>query len=380
MAQFILHIGAGKCGSTSIQAGLYEARADLRSKGIIYHPIRRANGHFAYATLMNLRTRGDNDKVRREAERNVSQMRRLLAAKAHEYVILSAESFFNVDPQSIVTTIENLDTSIDSIHVVAYVRSPPDMYLSFIQQQLRASHTIYAPSNFVRDTARVFGRWQATKLCASVTVRLFEPQALNQGSVVKDFEAVLKSITGRTDIALTDVRENTSLSAEQMIVMQGYRRDFFSDIPNRFHPDSSRVLRLFVEMNACFGLVSTKPRLKPLARSWVTQTNLLQIQAFEKMFPAIEMRRYPGDPIQDVSKANIWASGKVEAILDAYQPEIMEALRRLLPRYNSALSSADIGGARASLALLGDFKPFLPSYGKFLIEEGCDAAAQALLV
>jgi hypothetical protein len=56
----VVHIGDGKCGSSSVQASLYMASASLLEQGILYHAPAKTAGHFLYITLLNGSTRSDD--------------------------------------------------------------------------------------------------------------------------------------------------------------------------------------------------------------------------------------------------------------------------------------------------------------------------------
>jgi hypothetical protein len=377
--QIILHIGAGKCGSTSIQAALADARNALLSDGILYDPIGRGSGHFAYAALMGFTTRGGVEQDKSAALHNIHSISAFVANNPVKFLLFSAESFFRRGPASIIEVLQKLDVRIEGIHIIAYVRNHADLYLSLVQQQLKASHTFCLPENFALHAARTLRRWQSNHLCRSVNLRIFDAKTLRNGSVVADFEEVLRGITGVEGIVLQDVRENESISAEQMIAMQDFRRDFLGGIPNRFHPYSTRTVLLFSRLNLCYGLVKTKPQLSALARALVMRTNMQDILMLEKMFPSIKIERQAMLLPTDLERSRAeWKSGNVRSILEFHKPEVVHALKMLLPWYNNGLPLGNVDSALTSLATFGNPPAFIEQYCSFLETNGCTEAAQTL--
>jgi hypothetical protein len=145
-------------------------------------------------------------------------------------------------------------------HVVLYVRDPADYFLSFMQQFLKASD----PQPFIKDPVswryrfrRITEMWEQV-FPDRLIVRKF-PSDTHE-DVVEDFASLLMQHLGVTLPRVT-LRENTSLSAEGMQILQDYRETFWPDNGGRITPDTARLVRFLAEQ--AHGIPQTKPTLKP---------------------------------------------------------------------------------------------------------------------
>ena len=74
MTNFIVHIGDGKCGSSAIQAALFDAQAALRDAGIGYYSHHRTSGNFCLGTLVGKSTRGNDAQQRKYALKAIDEL------------------------------------------------------------------------------------------------------------------------------------------------------------------------------------------------------------------------------------------------------------------------------------------------------------------
>ncbi len=377
--KIILHIGDAKCGSSSIQASLYQARETLLSRGVLYHPASTANGHFSYITLLNGKTRGDNADQEAMARANIAATREMIAEHRPEYLIVSGESLFSVVPDLVMGLLTEITGTPAPVHVVAFLRHPVDFYLSGVQQGLKASHEFTSPLDFIRDTPGTFRRWSAFPGCDSVTARLFDRSRLTGGSVVTEFNAILRSIIGPDLPELPDANKNTSLSAEQMVVLQQYRRDFLADRKGQFVSQSNWIVSFFEELNQTGSLVGTQPTLTDGVRACIASRNARFTKGLDDMFPDLgmaELRSIP--PVEWEAQAAGW-TGDIANILAGHDPEIVQALMALLPDYDPALETDDgISGLREKLTGLGLGQAAHRPYFRYLDRSGRKAMADKL--
>lgn len=378
--QVIIHIGDAKCGSSAIQASLFAAEEALLARGIIYHAPRSTNGHSSYITLMGGQTRGDNDEQAALARRNVAETRELIATHRPRYLLLSAENFFTLAPERVTRVLsEVIGGEPEAVHILGFLRHPVGFYLSGIQQELKASHEFLGPADFQRDMASTFRRWLNWPACASVTARLFDRRFLTEGSAVAECASVLRNITGQDDLSLSDADQNTSLSAEQTILLQQFRRDFLAEHKNRFRAGSNRLVRFFEALNAQFGLVGTRARLTQEVRSCIQQNNEPFIREVDTLFPDLGMMASQDVgqlPWEEASKG--WSQG-VETILQEYDPKILERLRCLVPEYNPPLAEGDVFVALKRLSALGLPRKSRQVFRNYLTWCELPEAAQAVL-
>lgn len=376
----ILHIGDGKCGSTSIQASLFEARDRLERQSIVYHPVNRTSGHFHYGMLLGETSRDDHERQVRVAAKNLEENAARIASGEGRFVIFSGESLFRVPPADVMGLLERgLTRRIEAVHVIGYVRRPADMYLSLMQQKLKASHRIVQPHQYVRDIHQPFAAWAAHPSCASVTVRPFDRTLLEGASVVRDFQRFLADTTGRDVSFLEDRRENESLSAEQMILLQRFRRDFTSGYDGVFRPESTRLIALFHGLNGVLGMVGTKASLSELARAHVVAGNGRFVRALRESFDLTLDGWCDSSGTPSPQELEPWSSTDVAAILGAHDPRTVDALRALVPPYEPELRSRLAERTRAAMASLGFDGRARRAYAKYLAAEGCERAREELL-
>lgn len=378
--QVIIHIGDAKCGSSAIQASLFDAEEALLAQGILYHAPRPTNGHSSYITLMGGQTRGDNEEQAALARRNIAETRELIAASHPEYLFLSAENFFTLPPERVTKILTEITGRVPcTVHILAFLRHPVGFYLSGVQQELKASHEFLGPKDFRRDMGAPFRRWLDWPACADVTARLFDRNYLTGGSAVAECAAVLRDTTGREDLHLDDVDQNTSLSAEQTILLQRFRRDFLSDHKNRFRAESNRLVRFFETLNAQFGLVGTRAQLTFEVRSCIQQQNEPFIRELDALFPDLGMMASQDVTTLPWREASQGWTQDVETILESYDSGVLKRLTRLVPAYNPALAEGDVAAALKVLSALGLPHRSRRIFRSYLIWCELPGAAQAVL-
>ncbi len=155
MTKFVVHIGDGKCGSSAIQAALFDAREDLAKIGIAYDAHHRTSGNYNFGTLLGKATRGNDEHQRRWAGQVVKRLRS--SAEHADYVFISSEAFLTMEPAEIVQILEMISDDIESIDTIAYVRHPLSMYLSLAQQSVKASFRFRRPDTYRRPPSRIRG-------------------------------------------------------------------------------------------------------------------------------------------------------------------------------------------------------------------------------
>ena len=229
MTKFIVHIGDGKCGSSSLQKGLHEIRNQLRDKGIIYETANAHHGHFDLVSLVGKENREaiSVEATVQRAQKTIDLIREKL--RPDSTVLLSAESFFSLPPYLLIKILQMISPSIDRLDLIAYVRAPHSMYLSLVQQIVKADSIFPMPDKYVRPVDMILKRWRDYPDVNTLTVHNFDRSHLVDGDVVPDFTRVLRDLTGFGDIDLPSLNVNTTLSAEQLVLLQKYRGIFLKD-------------------------------------------------------------------------------------------------------------------------------------------------------
>ncbi|WP_146591378.1 hypothetical protein [Puniceibacterium confluentis] len=378
--QVLIHIGDAKCGSTSVQASLYDTRETLLRQGILYHPATAANGHYSYITLLKGRTRGNDATQTQLARKNVEETQALIRQHSPDYLLLSAENLFNIKPEVLYPLICEITGTEPQVHIIAFLRHPVGLFLSSVQQQLKADHVFSDPRSFTRDMTGPFRRWGPMAQCKSLHARLFDRAALTGGSVVAEFATLLRAITGLGDIDLPDVTENSSLSVEQMILLQNVRHDFLARKQGVFSPRSNWLIDFFNSMNtANGGVVGTRPQLLPEVRACIAAGNQAHIDSIEKIFPDLKMAESCLIPQVDWKSAEGSWTGDVATILTPADAGVLDLLKQLTPLYGKALAATDPDAALRALDTLGGRAKLRPAYQAYLKRNGLDAEAARLV-
>lgn len=351
--QVIVHIGDAKCGSSAIQASLFAASEELLTCGVLYHAPQPNSGHFSYITLLKGKTRGNNEEQQKIARNNIVETRDLISKYKPNYLVLSGESLFNVPPSDIIGLCQDIiGTPLKQLHVIAFLRHPVELYLSSTIQTLKASHEFNSPLRYARETPATFRRWRAFSECTSLTVRLMDRAHLAQGSVVAEFRNILRGFTGLTNLKLEDHDENVSLSAEQAVLLQRFRRDFLPNEKDKFCVGSNRLVRFFEKLNTTCGLVGVKPTLKPEVESCILQKNLQFMHELDEIFPELGMVASRNKKIFPWGEASKLWTGDLGAIIEGYDPMMVTQLEHLIPEYNQGLAHGDVTLALKSLSKL----------------------------
>jgi len=336
--ELILHIGDGKCGSTAIQQSLYDAADTLAEAGVLYVSERR-RGAYDFSVLLGRETRGDVTRETKAAKNNLDTIVARAAAERPAFVLISSEYLFSRPPARLLELLTANGLKPVGIHVFAYVRRPADMFVSLLQQSMKADHRGMDPAQFRRDVSRPLAAWGAAPECLSVCVGLFDRTRLKDNSVVADFADAIGLITGQAAITLPDADANVSLSVEQVLALRDFRAAFCADTPGRYRAESNRLLRLFEQMNARFGRVGSPVRLDDNARALIALKHQDVIDRMRKMAPWCDL----AEPDADRLKA---PKGELSAdpsdLLIEWNSDVLAALKSLAPEFRDMRPLRDI--------------------------------------
>ncbi|MDH4278858.1 MAG: hypothetical protein OEZ14_00610 [Acidimicrobiia bacterium] len=240
--RLVLHIGAGKCGSSAIQQFLVVNAESLADDGFLVpgrylEPKPEGCGqHLAYFED-GIASPGFGDDL----------MAKLTAlhdhAVEHDFgaVILSAENLIN--PKGFVDLFVPARELFD-ITVVAYVRRQDDFVISAWQQWQIKQHDdfweYYGRHRGGVNWHRQLEPWRRNYGRPAVVVRRYSPDALVGGDVVADFCAVIEADLSRHR---RPDRANRSLHERFNPMIARYRRELFTSIhDNRFYTFLGDVL------------------------------------------------------------------------------------------------------------------------------------------
>jgi len=251
--RLLLHIGSPKTGSSSIQATCFEAQAKGGLGQVAYMPANAFGTEVPCGYVSTLYR--EFDQLPRGFRSRYRDDREALAADAMEYgrifherlggegdLILSSEYLYSFGRENIRAFAADLERhGVDEVRVLVYVRDPASMYLSAIQQQLRAAHRFPCPERYKYGFRWAIEGWEEV-FPGRVRVRPFERDQLVEGCVVRDFFFVAGELFGNDFRGVDVVRRNESLSSEAVYLLQRYRQEFHPDADDVFLPDSDLIL------------------------------------------------------------------------------------------------------------------------------------------
>ncbi|OWU82248.1 hypothetical protein ATO6_22650 [Oceanicola sp. 22II-s10i] len=370
----LLHIGDGKCGSTSIQAALFDAGAELSKEGVLYHAEKRVGGQAPLATLIGVTARAENmERLRARSRETLREIGR--RATEHDAAILSGEKFIRANPGDFIGMLGEVFPELETITVLAYVRDPLSMYLSVEQQRLKAS-AWFAPPTQVRDMSKALSRWRRSPRVNRMEVRAFDPQRFPEGSVVRDFETVLQGWRPGLKTRLPDIRENASVTAEQLVLLQRFRAKFFPEVTT-FGRETEGLLLFFHDLNRGGSLLN-KPTLSQDAADVLTVCSTDMVRRLNATYPSLDL------PVRTPESTPVERSwDRIEDVLETVDWPVVDALIALIPKWTPALSDGPTEEARSALSLLSDLQPENPGHaaaatGRYWRNSGLVKGADAL--
>lgn len=331
MTRFILHVGDMKCGTTSVQASLANAKAALRANGVIYDVSETGINH---CDLVRLARPTSNGNLDAELERG----RRILSLLAQaevgpsDTIVLSAENLLPLPPRDFWPILREIaPTGPLEVHVIAYIRAPSDMYISHVQQMLKSRQAFTPPDQYNRPVAQFLRAWRDAPEVASIRVRRFDRTALTKGDVVADFASQLAELVEHVP-PLSAKTKNQSLTAEQCVVLQRLRREILPDFEGQFHPVSARFTQWSQRMNA-LGALGAKLKLNEVAHNIVEARNAPVMHACNQDFPELRM------PVVSPSEVlPAWKGGTdLRDILLNCDGQDVDAIAQLVPELNTNL-------------------------------------------
>ncbi|ODN68824.1 hypothetical protein [Methylobrevis pamukkalensis] len=268
--RIVIHGGQSKTGSTSIQEAFHAHAPLLLAHGILYPTVDDETPTHKWMTpglvppvawQREFGPRDDADNVaarRANFERAFAEVTEAVARARPEILVISSEQIFDFDPDSLARLHALLLPLSAEQEMFCYVRRPSSRYLSLLQQDLKGTSDLRDPATFRSDAAPVLR--QMRKVFGTVTFRAFQPSSLAGGEVVTDF---LSHLTDDAELhaAIQPRRDNVSLSAEGMALMQRLRALAFADENNLLRKEAGLVVSLLRGIEA--DLPVTKPRLRP---------------------------------------------------------------------------------------------------------------------
>ncbi|WP_417598091.1 hypothetical protein [Pararhodobacter oceanensis] len=274
--RLLLHIGAPKAGSSSIQSALIANAKALREQGVMAWTAPSDKGP-PPLTLANrfktderpLRPRERLHFTNRQQARDWSlqvwaQLARHLAAQQPELTVLSSEAFLNIG--AVPKVLEVLEPLFSEVHILVYIRDPVDQYRSTLDQRIRDGDRfadLPLPHLTISHWHRIVQRYRKLLGPERVIMRGFHRQAFIGGDLIADLAAQIGAVLGREVVMPTAVAAtNESLCAPATLWLLAANEAFV-----RFATgDDSELIRrrlLLVRRLAAAPALQDLPKLTP---------------------------------------------------------------------------------------------------------------------
>ena len=202
--------------------------------------------------------------------------------KNNTKVILSSEFFSGFE----IGQIQELRCDLDNMgaveyEIILYIREPASYYLSFVQQQIKASSKFTPPTKFRYPFLKFITSWSKVFLREQLNIRIFNPEMFPEGSVLLDFQnCVEKFFKQKIELDSTS-RDNESISAEGMIVLQKYREFIYPHEDNVFKGDSNILIKLLQKSKD--KVLQTQPKLLPKVTAYIRQRHQKDVNALKNI-------------------------------------------------------------------------------------------------
>lgn len=243
----LLHIGAHKTGTTSIQSTMMHSTGALTERGLLYPRCCWAfSGHHRLAYAM----KGKADPTTKDTpdlDRELNDLSRLLSSSNARTCLISSEELFTAPRHAISKVAEGLGRH--DVEIVAYVRRPDDLVQSAFNQKLKQ---IY--QNFHKDSSVGY----------YIDDYLESPEKIIADIDYNRYVSNWADVFGDSRIRL--VQYESADAIESMCDILGVDRSMLTDVSNQENLRASgklvALLRLAREMNAS---VPAQDRLRDLA-------------------------------------------------------------------------------------------------------------------
>lgn len=240
--KIVLHIGANKTGTSSIQRMLLENRSVLQEAGWDYpdfHLEHMAHHSLAYSIA------GNTDRGLQPGWRG--ELRQLIERSPHK-LIFSSELFFRTpDPAAVVQYFPPEQT-----HVVLYLREHLAYMMSWYAQAIQERNLTASFDDYLRLFPHAFStflsRWENAYGRENITTRVFDRPRLKGQDSRSDFVQFLDGVEF-DDMELLSGESNLSISGNLL---------FFKKLLNSYLTfDESRTPPIIDEVGAFAGVHET---------------------------------------------------------------------------------------------------------------------------
>lgn len=195
MKKLILHIGAWKTGTTSIQETLFHNREELLKNKTYYHdvlpnnifliPLFKENHQEHVAVKSFKQGLTELKKIGKDFIKRIPEI-----LKHHDTIILSSEFLLDLNKNEIEKIKYELSDYFDNITVVCYVRAPISHFTSAVNEQVKQGHypleLAYEKHIDIKEYDRI-EYWSDIFGIDNMIISAFDKEKFHDGNLIKDF-------------------------------------------------------------------------------------------------------------------------------------------------------------------------------------------------
>lgn len=195
------------------------------------------------------------------------------ALSENSNMIFSSEHLYGISKDGLNKLASDLyEQGIDDAKVVIYFREPAALYLSGMQQRLKASSRLKDPNKYFFKYCDIVSRWLA--FFDDVEVREFSHSYLVEGDVVQDFYSVVNQYfeTNFKNSNEEMFRVNDSVSQQGMDILKKYRKNIYRNSNNVINDPTKKLIRIIRKCEKKSGFFD-KPNLKTKVANFIRKNH-----------------------------------------------------------------------------------------------------------
>jgi hypothetical protein len=257
---FLLHIGAGKTGSSAIQRFVRENIHHLRADNFAIPDYNLYWGdEISGEQVLALQAMMEHANAPKEFEQVFA---RLLATRpSNTTILISGENLANVpSPDLIGGALYKYD-----VRAILYIRRQDELLWSWWQQW--SSKTRRGFDGWLLEAVQTLGHWeqvienwQAIVGIGNLDVRIFEHSNFYQGNIVYDFVQAIGLNMPMEAFVMSDTAVNQSPNTAVSELVSGNKRIFVDEHDNRFYHIMNSLTNSVYDRSDCMSVMTKSQR------------------------------------------------------------------------------------------------------------------------
>ncbi len=272
MKKLYLHIGSPKTGTTSIQKTFFDNRKALKEQGYTYSGNTYNDHLFFFATKSSARDwprqfKGvDKKALQNKLNSYFTSIEKDFKSADDRQQIISTEYLFLSNAEYIGNVIDYLKKFFSEIKVLVFIRSPEEYYRSMQQQTIKARSYITSPAVFQYNFKNVIEAWG--KVC-NLEVIEYQPEKDSCEELCKKIGVNFNKLSG------PEVKTNTSISIEQMVLLEKIQQNLYQKREDQFKSHLGVLHRITAPF-------TSKARLRPAVQALIHHNHRQDLEWLKK--------------------------------------------------------------------------------------------------